>query len=150
MNTAVSSSDQDHGIMAKSGKKKATSRSDKAGLTWAVSKTHRKVLDKRVGGVKRVGAGAPVFIAAVVEYFAGEILELAGNICFHPKQQGGSRKRLTPQDVLQAMRTDAEINKATNGLKVLVGDKIKDATNEVTSKADKLAKEAAKEARAGA
>ena len=76
---------------------------------WPVSRTHRKVQNSTGHGVKRVGAGAPVFVAAVTEFFAAEVLELAGNLCTAPEQQGGARKRLMPKDLLQAIRSDKEI-----------------------------------------
>jgi len=56
---------------------KATSRSAKAGLQFPVGRIHR--LLKKGNYAQRVGAGAPVYLAAVLEYLAAEILELAGN-----------------------------------------------------------------------
>lgn len=76
---------------------------------WPVSRTHRKAHNASGQGVKRVGAAAPVFIAAVTEFFAAEVLELAGNLCQAMDQQGGPRKRLMPKDILHAIRSDKEI-----------------------------------------
>ena len=60
----------------KSGKK-AVSRSAKAGLQFPVGRIARYL---KVGKyATRVGAGAPVYLAAVLEYLAAEVLELAGN-----------------------------------------------------------------------
>ncbi|KAF9010096.1 histone-fold-containing protein [Cyathus striatus] len=60
-----------------SGDSKAQSRSAKAGLQFPVGRVHR--LLKKGNYAQRVGAGAPVYLAAVLEYLAAEILELAGN-----------------------------------------------------------------------
>ena len=49
----------------------------RAGLTFPVGRIGRYL--RR--GKDRVGAGAPVFCAAVLEYLTAELLELAGNIC---------------------------------------------------------------------
>ncbi len=107
-------------------KKKSTSRADKAGLTMSVSKVHTHMLKKKqANGVTRVSASAPVWLTAAIEYFAAELLEQAGNVTIDPKQKGGSRKRITVEDLIKALRSDAELDKAMSGFRVLAGDKIK-------------------------
>ena len=58
-------------------KGKAKSRSSSAGLQFPVGRIHR--LLRKGNYAKRVGAGAPVYMAAVMEYLVAEILELSGN-----------------------------------------------------------------------
>ncbi len=58
-------------------KAKAKSRSSRAGLQFPVGRIHR--LLRKGNYSERVGAGAPVYLAAVMEYLAAEVLELAGN-----------------------------------------------------------------------
>ena len=53
------------------------SRSSRAGLQFPVGRIHRLLRKGRYAN--RVGAGAPVYLASVIEYLATEILELAGN-----------------------------------------------------------------------
>lgn len=139
--TKLSSSNTpaEHGAGAGADKKKSKSRSEKAGLIFPVSKTHRKCIDRKL--TKRVGASAPVYIAAVVEYVIGEILELSGVVTKEEKLT-----RIMPKHVCQAMRSDKELNKATRGLRVLVKDKIQDASEEILTKKDKDLREAKKEA----
>ncbi|KAL4143379.1 hypothetical protein QTP88_005716 [Uroleucon formosanum] len=59
---------------AKGGKSKT--RSSRAGLQFPVGRIHR--LLRKGNYAERVGAGAPVYLAAVMEYLAAEVLELAG------------------------------------------------------------------------
>ena len=61
-------------VKAKAAKK---SRSSRAGLQFPVGRIHRLLRKGRYA--KLVGAGAPVYLAAVMEYLTAEILELAGN-----------------------------------------------------------------------
>ena len=56
---------------------KSTTRSAKAGLQFPVGRVGRYL--KQGKYATRVGAGAPVYLAAVLEYLCAEILELAGN-----------------------------------------------------------------------
>ena len=56
-------------------KSKSTSRSAKAGLQFPVGRVARYLRQGRVAA--RIGAGAPVYMAAVLEYLCAEILELA-------------------------------------------------------------------------
>ena len=61
----------------KAERSKAKSRSSRAGLQFPVGRIHR--LLRKGNYAERVGAGAPVYLAAVMEYLAAEVLELAGN-----------------------------------------------------------------------
>ncbi|TRM66032.1 histone H2A [Schizophyllum amplum] len=83
---------------------KAQSRSSKAGLQFPVGRVHR--LLKKGNYAQRVGAGAPVYLAAVLEYLAAEILELAGNAARDNKKQ-----RIVPRHLQLAIRNDEELNK---------------------------------------
>lgn len=101
------------------------SRSEKAGLVMPVSKLNRHLRDCR--RAKRVGAGAPVYLAAILEYAATEVLELSGSDL-------GKRKRITPQDVMRAIRNDEELHQLLGGCAVFASDKIKNVTTAVTFK----------------
>jgi len=114
------------GIMATTkGKKKAVSRASKAGLQFPVSKFNRHLRESR--RTKRVGAGAPGYLAAVLEYAAAELLELAGNSL-------GKRKRINPADLMLCIRKDEELNRLIGGHAVFTGDRVKGVSDAVTLK----------------
>nr|CAO81988.1 histone H2A-EYFP fusion protein [Reporter vector pYH2A] len=87
-----------------SGSKNAQSRSSKAGLAFPVGRVHR--LLRKGNYAQRVGAGAPVYLAAVLEYLAAEILELAGNAA-----RDNKKTRIIPRHLQLAIRNDEELNK---------------------------------------
>ena len=80
---------------------KSQSRSAKAGLQFPVGRVHR--LLKKGNYAQRVGAGAPVYLAAVLEYLAAEILELAGNAA-----RDNKKTRIIPRHLQLAIRNDEE------------------------------------------
>ncbi|KAL8276104.1 hypothetical protein RQP46_011486 [Phenoliferia psychrophenolica] len=86
------------------GPRKAQSRSAKAGLQFPVGRIHR--LLKKGNYAQRIGAGAPVYLAAVLEYLAAEILELAGNAA-----RDNKKVRIIPRHLQLAIRNDEELNK---------------------------------------
>lgn len=85
-------------------KKAARSRSTKAGLQFPVGRMGRYLKEGRYA--KKIGSGAPVYLAAVLEYVAAEILELAGNAAKEQKKQ-----RIVPRHIQLALRNDEELNK---------------------------------------
>ena len=64
----------------------------------------------------RIGAGAPVYLAAVLEYLAAEILELAGNAA-----RDNKKSRIIPRHVQLAVRNDEELNKLLAGVTIASG-----------------------------
>lgn len=93
---------------------KAKSRSSRAGLQFPVGRIHR--LLRRGHYAERVGAGAPVYLAAVLEYLTAEILELAGNAA-----RDNQKTRITPRHLQLAVRNDEELNKLLGGVTIAQG-----------------------------
>lgn len=98
----------------KTGSDKQQTRSNKAGLSFPVGRISRFLRTGRYA--KRVGSGAPVYMAAVLEYLCAETLELAGNAARDQK-----KKTIMPRHVLLAIRTDEELNKLLQGVTVAGG-----------------------------
>uniref|UniRef100_UPI00398F16E6 histone H2A type 2-C-like n=1 Tax=Pristiophorus japonicus TaxID=55135 RepID=UPI00398F16E6 len=82
----------------------AKSRSSRDGLQFPMGRIHR--LLRKGSYAKRVGAGAPVYMAAVLEYLTAEILELAGNAA-----RDNKKTRIIPRHLQLAIRNDEELNK---------------------------------------
>ena len=80
------------------------SKSSKAGLQFPVGRIGRFLKNGRYA--RKVGSGAPVYLAAVLEYLVAEILELAGNAA-----QEGKKQRVIPRHIQLAVRNDEELNK---------------------------------------
>ncbi|CAK1579560.1 unnamed protein product [Parnassius mnemosyne] len=70
----------------------------------------------KINKKKRVGAGAPVYLAAVMEYLATEILELAGNAA-----RDNKKTRIIPRHFQLAIRNDEDLNKPLSGVTVAQG-----------------------------
>ena len=99
------------GAKTKTNKK---SRSARAGLQFPVGRLHR--LLKKGNYAERVGAGAPVYLAAVLEYLTAEILELAGNAA-----RDNKKSRIIPRHLQLAIRNDEELNKLLSGVTIAQG-----------------------------
>ena len=95
-------------------KKKPVSRSVKAGLQFPVGRIGRYLKNGRYA--RRVGTGAPVYLAAVLEYLAAEVLELAGNAA-----RDNKKNRIIPRHVLLAIRNDEELGKLLAGVTIAHG-----------------------------
>ncbi|KAI4560882.1 hypothetical protein MJG53_017511 [Ovis ammon polii x Ovis aries] len=96
---------------------KAKTRSSRAGLQFPVGRVHR--LLRKGNYAERVGAGAPVYLAAVLEYLTAEILELAGNAA-----RDNKKTRIIPRHLQLAIRNDEELNKLLASLLRRLGEHI--------------------------
>ncbi|PSS10122.1 Histone H2A.1 like [Actinidia chinensis var. chinensis] len=95
-------------------RKKSVSKSIKAGLQFPVGRIARFL--KRGRYAQRTGIGAPIYLAAVLEYLAAEVLELAGNAA-----RDNKKNRINPRHVLLAVRNDEELGKLLQGVTIASG-----------------------------
>ncbi|GIX97455.1 histone H2A [Caerostris darwini] len=86
---------------------KNKTRSSRAGLQFPVRRIHR--LLRKGCYAECVGAGAPVYLAAVV-------LELAGNAA-----RDNKKTRIIPRHLQLAIRNDEELNKLLSGVTIAQG-----------------------------
>ncbi|XP_058852546.1 core histone macro-H2A.1 isoform X2 [Acipenser ruthenus] len=103
-------------MSSRGGKKKSTktSRSTKAGVIFPVGRMLRYI--KKGHPKYRIGVGAPVYMAAVLEYLTAEILELAGNAA-----RDNKKGRVTPRHILLAIANDEELNQLLKGVTIAAG-----------------------------
>ena len=100
----MSSVGKGKGSRGKAASAAKTSRSQRAGLQFPVGRLSRFM--KQGKFAERIGAGAPVYMAAVLEYLAAEVLELAGNAA-----KDNKKTRIVPRHIQLAIRNDEELNK---------------------------------------
>jgi histone H2A len=93
---------------------KGKTRSSRAGLQFPVGRIHR--LLRKGHYAERVGGGAPVYLAAVLEYLSAEILELAGNAA-----RDNKKTRIIPRHLQLAIRNDEELNRLLSGVTIAQG-----------------------------
>ncbi|KAL7674610.1 hypothetical protein ACOME3_000887 [Neoechinorhynchus agilis] len=93
---------------------KTTTRSTRAGLQFPVGRIHRHLKKGNYG--HRVGAGAPVYLAAVLEYLTAELLELAGNAA-----RDNKKSRIIPRHLVLAVRNDEELSKLLSTVTISQG-----------------------------
>ncbi|XP_014007712.1 late histone H2A.2.2 [Salmo salar] len=91
------------GKKAVSKSKTPTSRSVRAGLQFPVGRIHR--LLKKGHYATRIGTGAAVYLAAILEYLCAEVLELSGNAA-----RDNKKSRIAPRHIQLAVRNDEELN----------------------------------------
>ncbi|XP_071379947.1 histone H2A-like [Centroberyx affinis] len=113
--------------------KSSMTRSSRAGLTFPVGRIHR--LLKRGNFAQRVGTGASIYLAAILEYLCAEILELAGNAC-----RDNKRLRIAPRHILLAVRNDEELNKLLAGVTFSEGGVLPNIQASLLPKKTKMSK----------
>ena len=93
---------------------KKRNRSSKARLNFPVGRINSRL--RRAGYSKRVSASAPVFLAAILEYIASEMLELS-----HDEALARDKRRVYPCDIFTVIRSDNELNKLFDGSAIPYG-----------------------------
>ncbi|XP_076454797.1 histone H2A-like [Babylonia areolata] len=96
------------------GKVKGKSRS-RTRVQFPVGRLYR--LLRKGNYAKSVYAGAPVYLAAVLEYLAAEVLEVAGQAARKEK-----KIRILPRHLQLAIRNDGELNKLMSGVTIIQGE----------------------------
>jgi histone H2A len=96
------------------GEKKSTTASARAGLQFPVGRIGRYLRQGKYAS--RMGAGAPVYLAAVLEYLCAEILELAGNAA-----RDNKKSRIVPRHITLAVKNDEELNKLLGHVTIAAG-----------------------------
>ncbi|XP_033107837.1 late histone H2A.2.2-like [Anneissia japonica] len=99
---------------AKAKSVKSVSRSQKAGLQFPVGRIARYLRKGKFS--QRIGSGASVYMAAILEYLSAEILELAGNAA-----RDNKKSRIVPRHIQLAIRNDEELNRLLSDVTIAQG-----------------------------
>lgn len=95
-------------------KGKSLSRSKRAGLEFPVGRLERYL--RKGNYADRIGAGASVYCAAVLEYLVAEVLELGGDAA-----RGNNRIRITPRHLQLAIHNDDELSSLLDKVTIAQG-----------------------------
>ncbi|XP_067616476.1 histone H2A-like [Eurosta solidaginis] len=95
-------------------KSKGKSRSKRAGLQFPVGRIHRALRNGNYA--EHVGGGAPVYLAAVMEYLTAEVLVLAARAA-----SDNRKNRIVQHHLELAIRNDVELNKLLSGVTIAQG-----------------------------
>ncbi|KAJ4828354.1 Histone H2AX [Turnera subulata] len=95
-------------------KAKSVSKSQKAGLQFPVGRVARFLKKGRYA--QRLGSGSPIYLSAVLEYLAAEVLELAGNAA-----RDNKKTRIIPRHIQLAVRNDEELSKLLGSVTIANG-----------------------------
>eukprot|EP01023_Acetabularia_acetabulum_P008900 TRINITY_DN13913_c0_g1_i1.p5 TRINITY_DN13913_c0_g1~~TRINITY_DN13913_c0_g1_i1.p5 ORF type:complete len:140 (-),score=38.38 TRINITY_DN13913_c0_g1_i1:968-1387(-) len=109
---------------------KSKSRSTKAGLQFPVGRVARYLKKGRYA--ERIGAGAPVYLAAVLEYLTAEVLELAGNAA-----RDNGKQRIVPRHIQLAIRNDDELSKLLSDVTIAAGGTLPNIHENLLNKGEK-------------
>ncbi|KAK4056802.1 hypothetical protein OIO90_002051 [Microbotryomycetes sp. JL221] len=85
------------------------SMSVRAGLQFPAARMKRYL--KRAHYAERVGDGAAIYLAAVLEYLVAEVSELAGNCSRDSKRKKTGHVRISPRHIQLAIRNDHELDR---------------------------------------
>ena len=88
---------------------KSTLPSAKAGLKFPVGRIKKLLQKGRYA--KRIGAAAPVYFAAVLEFITADVLALAGNAAGDNK-----KSKITPRHIKLAVQNDKELGALCKGV----------------------------------
>ncbi|XP_077094234.1 histone H2A-like [Siphateles boraxobius] len=114
--------------------KTAVSRSSRAGLQFPVGRIAR--LLRKGNYASRIGSGASVYLAAVIEYLCAEVLELAGNAC-----RDNKKARIAPRHIQLAVRNDEELNALLGGVTISEGGVLPNIQAQLLPKKTKAARD---------
>ncbi|CDQ98067.1 late histone H2A.2.2 [Oncorhynchus mykiss] len=122
------------GKKAVSKSKTSTSRSVRAGLQFPVGRIHR--LLKKGHYAARIGTGAAVYLAAILEYLCAEVLELSGNAA-----RDNKKSRIAPRHIQLAVRNDEELNTLLGAVTISEGGVLPNIQAMLLPKKTKLPKD---------
>ncbi|KAG4079001.1 hypothetical protein HA402_001656 [Bradysia odoriphaga] len=95
-------------------KGQSLSRSKRSGLQFPVGRIERYM--RKGNYAERIGSGASVYFAAVLEYLTAEVLELSGDAA-----RDNKRSRITPRHLQLAVRNDDELNTLLSNVTISQG-----------------------------
>ncbi|GMM49985.1 histone H2A [Starmerella bacillaris] len=101
------------------GLKGSQSRSTRAGLVFPVGRVHRFL--RKGNYAQRIGSGAPVYLAGVLEYLTAEILDMAADAA-----RAHRKTRIIPRHIALAVRKDEELNQLLGHVIIKQGGVIPD------------------------